>query len=299
MKKILKETDPRFVQLERKVGFFIIISLLLGVVLFIGVERDLLTPKYTLYFTAEKGRGLSEGMPVKLSGFNIGKVKSIFLDELGRVKVELSINKKYIKWINRDSVAWLIKEGLFGSYIIEISPGSSKSPPIENRDTLDFDKQKELEDVIEELKPTLGQIKGMISYVNDPQGDIKVTINNLRQLSGQLFTTKENLDNLLKNANKGVVNTSADLKALSEELGQTAKNLNLATTTVNKDLPKIMSDISKSAENIEKLSSELRTKLPSAIDDTKEILEGAKKSWPINTMVAPPQQKPPKGDSFE
>lgn len=313
MTKLLQETDPRFYQLQKKVGIFIIASIFLGLALFIGIEQDLLTSQYRLYITAYRGRGITEGMPVKLSGFKIGKVKSVSLDEEGRVKAELAINKKYIKWISKDSIAWLIKEGLFGSYTIEISPGSSRSPRVENRGTLEFDKQKELEDVIEELKPTLEQIKGMISYVNDPQGDIKVTLNNLRRLSGQIFTTRENLDILLKNTNGEIKTLAMELKKTLNEVSQTVKNLDQAVTTVNKDLPKIMSNITKSVDNIERISTELRKameqsgdKIPSAItnlessaSDTKEILEGAKRTWPVKNLVTPPKERVIKGDSFE
>lgn len=307
MKKILKETDPRFYHLEKKVGVFVTSAIVLLVLLFIGIKHDIFTPKYTLFFTADRGRNISEGMPVKLSGFKIGKVSSLSLDEQAKVKVEMAVYRKYIKWIRQDATAKLVKEGgLWGDNVIEITGGSTKFPPIENKSSMNFERSKDLDDVIEELKPTLAEIKGMINYVNDPQGDIKVTLGNLRKISEQIFVTKAELDKLIKNTNNGVLETSAEVKTLMVELNKsvsqaenTLKNLDTAVSTVNKDLPQIMSNLSKSAENIERITQELNKKVPAVLDDTKEILDGAKKSWPINTMVAPPQEKPLKSDSFE
>lgn len=295
MKKLLQETDPRFYRLEKKVGVFITAAIILGVLIIIVMKHDILTPQYTLYFTADKGKGISEGMSVRLSGFKVGKVVSLSLDEQAQVRVKMTIWKKYIQWISKDSMAKVVKEGLWGESSVEISVGSPQTPRVEDKASIAFETTKDLGDVIEELKPTLEEIKGTINYINDPKGDVKVTLNNFRRLSEQLFTSKEHLDALLRNTD-GTVN-----------------KLDLAVTTVNKDLPKIMNQLSRSADNIEKMTGELKIvveqsapKIPSSINaiesaasETKEILGGAKRAWPINNMVTPPQEKVLKGDSFE
>ena len=97
---------------------------------FIGIERGVFTAKYRINFTVDKGTGFFEGMPVKLSGFKIGKIDSMSLDEHAKVKVILLINKKYSKWIRQDSKAILTKEGFIGRGAIEITVGSVNKPVI-------------------------------------------------------------------------------------------------------------------------------------------------------------------------
>ena len=124
---MIKEEDTRFKHLEKKIGLFAAIAIAgaVAVVLFIGADKDLLTPKYRLKFTTEKGTGFSKGMPVKLSGFRIGRIKNISLNEQAMVDIDMDIAEKYQKWIKTDSMAKLVKEGLVGDSIIEVSVGSS------------------------------------------------------------------------------------------------------------------------------------------------------------------------------
>jgi phospholipid/cholesterol/gamma-HCH transport system substrate-binding protein len=119
---MIKEEDPRFRHLKKKIAVFVAVALVVvaGVALLIGKENDLFTKKYELAFTVEKGTGFTRGMPVKISGFRIGRVKSISLNEAAKVDIVLQIGEKYQKWIRKDSTAKLVMEGLVGAAIIEI-----------------------------------------------------------------------------------------------------------------------------------------------------------------------------------
>jgi phospholipid/cholesterol/gamma-HCH transport system substrate-binding protein len=79
-----REQDPRFRHLEIAVGAFVTAALaaLIAAIVYIGIENRLFTKKYHLRFTVDRGTGFSQGMPVKLSGFRIGRVK-----EIGRAHV--------------------------------------------------------------------------------------------------------------------------------------------------------------------------------------------------------------------
>ncbi|MDU0460971.1 MAG: MCE family protein, partial [Geobacteraceae bacterium] len=74
-----REEDPRFKHLERKIGLFVAVSLAAIVLafLFYGFQKDFFTATYSLHFTVDRGTGFSKGMPVKLSGFRIGRITSI------------------------------------------------------------------------------------------------------------------------------------------------------------------------------------------------------------------------------
>ncbi|MDP1758729.1 MAG: MlaD family protein, partial [Thermodesulfovibrionales bacterium] len=198
----MKETDPRFARLTGKVGLFLIIAAagIIATVVSIGIERGVFTAKYRINFTVDKGTGFFEGMPVKLSGFKIGKIDSMSLDEHAKVKVILLINKKYSKWIRQDSKAILTKEGFIGEGVIDISVGSANKPVIGDGGVIQNEKARGLDELAEEMRPVIGEIRDIISYVNDPKGDIKQTLANLKTLSSGLNATKENADKLIKNA---------------------------------------------------------------------------------------------------
>ncbi len=51
------------------------------------VTQDVFTPKVKITFLAKSGEGLSKSMPVKYSGFQIGRVHKVELREDGRVEL--------------------------------------------------------------------------------------------------------------------------------------------------------------------------------------------------------------------
>jgi len=126
-----REQDPKFRHLETVVGAFLIAALaaVVSMVVVIGMEKDLFAEKYHLRFRTESGSGFTQGMPVKLSGFRIGRIKKISLDEQAKVVVRMQIDRKYRKWIRADSIATLLKEGFVGDSVLNISVGSPEVDP--------------------------------------------------------------------------------------------------------------------------------------------------------------------------
>ena len=112
----MSETDRRFINMERKLGIFVIVAIsgIALLIVLIGMKNDIFAAKARLYTIADSGKGLYEGMEVKLSGFSIGKVRKMYLDDITRIKLEMNINRNYLKWIKIDSKAILVKEGLIG-----------------------------------------------------------------------------------------------------------------------------------------------------------------------------------------
>lgn len=119
------DKDKRFKNLEIKLGVMVLVAIIGIAVVFVllGLERDIFTPKYRLRFVTESGSGFVEGMPVKLSGFKIGRVRSTELTEGANVLVTIEINKRYQKWIRADSKVHLAKEGYIGESYIEVTTG--------------------------------------------------------------------------------------------------------------------------------------------------------------------------------
>lgn len=311
----MKETDPRFINLKKKVGLFFVVAIMgiAATLIFIGIERDTFIPKYRIYFTADKGTGLFEGMPVKLSGFKIGKTETLSLDENARVKVCLLINKKYQKWIRQDSKAMLTKEGLIGESVIDITVGALSKPVIEDGSNIRYEKTKGLDEIVEDVRPILGEIKNILAYVNDPDADIKQTLANLKILSIELLITRENIDKLLKNTDTNIT----DVKA---EISKTLKNIDSAVTDVDKTvlgvegkINPVIDKLNKTMDNAESATTSLKDaveksapKIPvllnkgeDTLDDTNEVVRSLKQMWPIRLFIEEPKDGLLHGDSYE
>lgn len=317
--KIMKETDQRFVNIEKKIGLFVLIAIIgmAAGIAFIGIQQDVFTPKTKIFFIADSGRDINEGQAVKLSGFKIGKVRRLSLDDIARVKVELSINKKYMKWIKTDTKARLTKEGLIGESIIEITPGSINAMRVEENGIIAFEREKGLTEMAEELKneikPALTDIKQIVRYVNDPQSDFKQTLKNLEKVTGDLSTTRQYLDFLFQNTDINLTAAIKKIDSLLDSTKQTIADTDNVIKRFDKDVPNILDKVNKSMENVQKATEDIKKateraspQIPSLLekgndlaDGAKEVVGSVKQIWPISSYIEIPEDKILKIDSYE
>ncbi|MDP3260550.1 MAG: MlaD family protein, partial [Thermodesulfovibrionales bacterium] len=286
--------------------FIVAVIGIIATVVFIGIERGLFTAKYKINFTVEKGTGFFEGMPVKLSGFKIGKIDSMSLDEHAKVKVILLINKKYSKWIRQDSKTILTKEGFIGEGAIEITVGSMNKPVIGDGGVIQNEKARGLDEIVEEMRPVIGEIRDIVSYVNDPKGDIKQTLANLKTLSSGLNKTKENADKLLKNADSNISGVSSDASKALKNIDKTVSSMNDKINPVIDKLNRTMDNAEKTTANLKDAVEKAAPKVPpllnkgeDALSDTSEVVKSLKQIWPIRLFIEKPKDSLIHGDSYE
>ncbi len=116
--------------LEMSVGLFVIAGIICLAYLSIKLgEMEILGNKgYEVYALFSNSGGLKTGSPVMIAGVEVGKVKSITLEDYqARVALNLSQNVK----IQEDAIASIKTKGLIGEKYIEITPGGSEKviPP--------------------------------------------------------------------------------------------------------------------------------------------------------------------------
>lgn len=319
---MVAEEDPRFRHLRKKIASFVAVAVAIvaAVVWVIGSENDLFSKKYQLTFTVEKGTGFTRGMPVKLSGFRIGRIKSVSLNESAAVDVVLQIDKKYQKWIRKDSTVKLVKEGLVGDAVIEVSVGSPRVAQLQDKEQIAYVKTKALDEMADEIaekvKPVLIEVRDIIGYVNDPKGDIKQSMRNLNVLSRNLESTRQRADMVLVKAgddvgtisgklSTAVDNTSAKLTGVLDDTSLTVKKANSSLGRLDEKLPALLANTETSLKNVESLTRDLKqtgeTVLPKVpalvkkseetLHGTNEVLHAVKGTWPISSHIKLPQEK--------
>lgn len=308
---MVRQEDPRFMHLKKKVFLFAFfsVSILGGAFVLIGMEKDLFTSKYELSFTVPKGTGFATGMPVKLSGFRIGRIKSISLNESASVDILLQIDRRYRKWLRADSEARLVKEGLIGETIIEVSAGSPAQPLLEENQRLIFVKTKGLDELAEEIadkvKPVLLNVSDIIAYANDPQGDLKQTLHHIRLLSAGLEDTRRRLDAVLADTGKEIEGVTARAAILLDDASRTVRTAESVLQGVEEGLPPILSKTQETMGNAASLSGDLKDaageNLPQVspllkssgrlMEETDAVLQAVKGTWPISRRIVKPEEK--------
>jgi phospholipid/cholesterol/gamma-HCH transport system substrate-binding protein len=110
---------------ELAVGFFLLIGILSLIYLSVKLGRlEMLGREgYSLYAEFDEVGGIKPGAAVEIAGVEVGRVKSIRLDNY-EARVEFIINKN-IK-IQEDAIASIKTKGLIGEKYMEITPGGSE-----------------------------------------------------------------------------------------------------------------------------------------------------------------------------
>lgn len=306
----IKETDSRFLLLRGKVILFAGIALagMITLLFLIAKQKGLFQKTEEVYFVAERATGLYTGMPVKVSGFKIGRLKDMKLQDDATVRITLSIEASQMKWLREDSYALLTKEGLIGESIIEIIPGRGRN--LRPGERINFEKLKGIEEMAGELKGEitviLNEIKELLTYINAPQGDIKKSLSNLQKISEELIKTTRATNKLIEELNarltsigdktegtldetkrrleelSGLINTARiSIDSLSRELLETTKDIKAITGQSSKDIPRLLEHTKRSLQDVE------------------EILQSIKGIWPIRTGIKKEEVRPIEGDTHE
>lgn len=323
---VFSEHDRRFEGLEPRTGLFLAIAALIVLATIIAslIKHDAFTPTMRVIFFAQSAQGIHKGMSVQLSGFRIGSVRELRIEPDARVRVTLLIGKEYAGLIPQDSYVGLSKEALIGSSFIEIEPGQERTLTITEDSVLRFyraidfaDMAKELQDKIE---PILADVRKVTHSINDPDGDIRKTIGNVRQATALVAELAQQLNQLAGRSEGRVDAIAGKVDRVLDQTGATLERARGALDTaarsldtVDRQLPALLLRLDQSLKNVEavtadarRLSSSLGDDLPLAIregrglvEDAHAIVDGAKQAWPVRNFVAPPGQKALPLDSYD
>ena len=293
---------------EFKVGLFIGCTAIIIVLalLYLAAGKGVFENMHTFTLSSKSGDGFTEGMPVVFSGFNIGKVQALELNDKGIVLIKIKIPDRHVKWIRSDS-AFILYRPLIGSARIVVSTTNLNSPPLDEKKIPEVIIVNDINDAIARIEPALERVtqiadnvERLTSNLSDPKGDLHRILSNAEKITTNLASKKSLIEM--------VVSDEESIKALNESL----KKLKDITTNVDRILTKVdkMADktdseiygkdgalpqvnvilkdivsklqkLDKTVDNINKISADTSegTKdlhiLRSDIDDTLKTVEGA------------------------
>lgn len=325
--KLLTEKDERFKHLLSKAVVFVVLATLgIGVALFwTGIKKGAFTPKSPVYFVADSGQDLNEGMPVKFSGFKIGKLNSLALDEQGHVQVEVNIETKYLSLIRQGAVITLRKEGVIGDGILEINHGEESKPVLAAGDKLTFERANGLEQAVLEMKNRIVPIiDGVQLMLEDPNGDVRQTLKNMRQITAEIkgfaaemHGTRERVDQVLGSVDNNLNN---EVTPLLRSLRQSAVRAEAMSAKLDQELPGMLQKMDSSMESLRSTSEIIKNavqgsapQLPGVLGEarltmgktqevlgaTQEAYESLSSRWPLKNMVPAPETGPVRMDSHD
>jgi phospholipid/cholesterol/gamma-HCH transport system substrate-binding protein len=192
-----------------RVGIFVLAALVafLAIVYALGARARLFEPRYTIHAEFTEVGGLTEGATVRLAGVQIGRVSGVHLPGQpgGKVRVDLSIARRFADRIRRDSVARIETQGLLGDKIVEITVGTAAAPAVAPGETLAARDPLDLGRVIGQGAETVANVAALTEQL----GKMAESFNRTRIVEDVAAVTRsarratEQLERLVTEAERG------------------------------------------------------------------------------------------------
>ncbi|HRH64986.1 MAG TPA: MlaD family protein [Bacteroidia bacterium] len=173
-----KETSNRI-----RLGIFVISGLILLIIglYLIGSNRNLFSRNITLYTTFYNINGLQVGNNIRFSGIDVGTVEKMEIINDTSVKVTMRVKADLTNFIRTNSFATIGTDGLMGNKLINIAPGTTASPLIENGSTIPSLKGVDTDQMLQ----TLNQTNLNVSIISE---DLRILTGNINKSRGTLYT---------------------------------------------------------------------------------------------------------------
>ncbi len=267
--------------LKLKVGIFILILLINvagGVISYIFIKKGVFEKRYKYHFITYTAESFSIGMPVKVSGFAIGRVDKIILQENGAVNVTFSVDKKNQKWLAKDSLLMIRKPLLGSTYIILYS--AIGNPILKEGTILDNIISNDINDLVLKLEPIIVKMGGNIvnsvdkitTYLAQDNSELMMIIKNIEKFSSTLAQNKSLLTSLTGDEKA----TNSFIKSINK-LYDLLNNYNNLGSNVNRDVLPLLSEFIKElnliAKDIQSKLKSLDKVIESVSSSDKDIIE--------------------------
>lgn len=238
------------IQTNKKIilGIFVIggLAIFIAAIFILGSKRNLFSSQSRLNAYFENVAGLRTGSTVNFSGISVGSVESIDIISSDKIKVSFTVKNEVLPFIKTDSKTMIASEGLVGSKILEISPGSQNAPSVSDGQYIESVKPITPDDIIKNLNEAGKNASGLtkelddvVAKVNRGEGTIGQLINN-DSLYYAVYKTMNSFSEYSTQINRivsvitgAVQNLSGDVESITKEMDITLKNLTDITSKLN------------------------------------------------------------------
>ena len=225
---------------EVKVGIMTVVGVLLLFFVVVGLSHaDLFRSSgLTVHVAFSDANGLQAGNTVRYVGVNVGKVESV---TAGKDGVEVILKLKKGTEIPKDSKAVITTDGLMGEKLVSITPGQDTQHLVTDGGTLQGDKVKSVDDVMDNANKLLNNVNDMMKNVNSVIGDEKT--------QGAMRGSIQNIAGITGNVNDMLAANAGNVQQMTANMAAITGQLNESVQRMDGD-GKMSADMRSSLENI-------------------------------------------------
>lgn len=246
-----------------KLGIFVIFgsALLVVAAYLIGNRQNMFGKTIPISAIFKNANGLQNGNNVRFSGINVGTVNKIEMINDTSIKVHMIIAEKMQDHIKQDAVATIGSDGLVGSMLINIVPGSGISPHIGPGDELQTYSRVATQDMLN----TLNQTNENAALLTQNLLTVTRSLTQGNGTFGRLLNDSL-MANELSHTITNLRHSSSQANEMISQLNQMARQINLEQSSAGvlltdsisgKKIQNMIAHLEKSSIALEKMSANL------------------------------------------
>jgi phospholipid/cholesterol/gamma-HCH transport system substrate-binding protein len=252
---------------EIRVGIFVLICLavIAGMILKFGKYERFAEKTYAITVVFPNVGGIVKDANVLYGGIAVGKVRDIYLDQTGLLRVNVKLGIYEGVKIRKDAKFVVNQSGLLGDRYIDVIPQSGTAEPLKPGDVVDGTTSVDLSEAIRGVVDVLRQTAGTIARVDNAIKRIDETVLSTQSLQ-HVSTALAHVDAATSNTvqlteslrvvvedNRGYVDSA--LSSFSEA----SENLSTASKRVNDLVAANQGDIHAAVKNLVESTERLNT----------------------------------------
>ncbi len=239
-----------------KLGIMVTVGLALFVwgIYYLGSQRKLFSSSVTVKSYFNNVSGLVEGNKVRYSGITVGSVSDISIVSDSTILVKMTIDEKTKEFIRKDSKVEINSDGLMGSKIVNILPGTAAAGSVSDEDFLTTVDPLDMQDILVEAKRAIDEGRIITSNlieitnkINNGDGDIA------RLLNDNSITTRLNkIGDQMASATGKVNSITAKIDNGEGDLGRLIND-----TTLTAQMGDVLNNFDNASMRTDSISDEL------------------------------------------
>ena len=292
-----------------KLGIMVTVGLVLftWAVYYLGSQQKLFSSSVTVKSYFNNVSGLVEGNKVRYSGITVGTVSEIEIVSDSTILVEMSIVQKSKEFIRKDSKVEINSDGLMGSKIVNILPGTAAAGSVADEDFLPSVDPLDIQDILVEAKRVIddgreitGNLIEITNKINSGNGDIAVLLNDnsittrLNEIGAQMASGKVNSIAAKIDNGEGDLGRLINDTTLTAEMGQVITHFNtvsMRTDSISQEVYTFSKDLNSGEGLISRLIHDREmaenvdtaiVKVNAGIEEVMEAAETIETSWIFN-----------------
>jgi phospholipid/cholesterol/gamma-HCH transport system substrate-binding protein len=207
---------------------------------------------------AKNAAGIRSGTPVEFSGFPIGSVESVRLDDSGEAEITIVVADRHLRWVRADS-AFSLQQPLLGSAKIVVDTRELKNPILPAGSTRRLGSESPLEQLLAQAMPLLADLRTLARALGDPAGPLQRTLGNAQRLSARM--ADEGIASAVTaNARTGreIDATLAQARAAVAQLGKALDHADRRLLGAGGSVDKIDANLVETVETLKTLRASLQ-----------------------------------------